>query len=136
MKATVILEERESGEMSCYPSFAAVEMQLEAIDVENQEFEAFDAEGCLLTLRVDGKKVKVARASDAPQKKEELEAKLRRFVGRFDATAGSMTFEELAGATERRSRGPLARVVDLFRRKKEPNQPPEPTRPSGPSGSS
>jgi hypothetical protein len=119
MNPVVIIEERECTELTVFHSIEVAAGHLEAIDVENREFEAFDSEGFPLTLSVDGRRVKIERTSGAAPKKKEVEAKLRRYVG--DAGA-SMTFDELIAAAERRSRGWLTDFISFFGKKKEPNQ--------------
>lgn len=115
MNPAVIIEERECRELSVFRSLEEAAGHLEAIDVENGEYEAFDAEGFSLTLSVDGRRIKIERTSGAAPKKEEVETKLRRFVG--DASA-SMTFDELIAVAEKRSRSWLTSLFRLFERKK------------------
>ena len=42
---------KDSGEISEFLSYQQIRGQLEAIDVENEEYDAFDANGFLLVLR-------------------------------------------------------------------------------------
>ena len=115
MNPAVIVEERECGDLHVFRSRAEAEGYLEAIDVENGEYEAFDAEGFPLTLGVDGRRVKIERTTDAAPQKEEVEAKLRRFVG---FAGESLAFDELIVAAEKRSRSWLTTLFRLFERKK------------------
>lgn len=115
MNLAVIVEERECRDLHVFRSVEEATGYLEAIDVENGEYEAFDAEGFPLTLSVAGSRVRIERTSGVPPKKEEVEAKLRSFVG--DAGA-SMTFDELIAVAEKRSCGWLTSLFRMFERKK------------------
>ena len=58
MKPPFIVNESSSvdvpGDVTFYESASDLEGHLEAIDVENEEFFAFDSEGRLLRLEADG----------------------------------------------------------------------------------
>lgn len=43
---------KDSGEIGSYSSLASIQRHLEAIDVENEEYEAWDADGLSLSLTV------------------------------------------------------------------------------------
>lgn len=94
------------GDVMFFASVAAVEQYLEAIDIENNEYVAYDSEGCLVTLGVvkqkglsSGiKRVVVERAEAEPTHASELRNTLVDFFGRVGVSKdwlASASLEEL-----------------------------------------
>jgi hypothetical protein len=82
----IVVIERESGEVYLFRDVAHAEGYLEAIDVENGEYDAFDSEGTAQALGIVAKsgrkQVEVVRDPDAAPAPDSLRAKLKRY---FDA---------------------------------------------------
>jgi hypothetical protein len=80
MKPPIIVNECQqmdaAGDVTLYASVANAELNLEPIDVENDEYFAFDAEGRLLALRTDGQKVTISAAEPEPTHQEILRSLL------------------------------------------------------------
>ena len=79
MKAPIIVNEH--GDIAVYESVEDAEMDLEAIDVENNEYVAYDSEGRLLRLIPKPlHEVVIVSAEQEPSHADELHAILFRFL--------------------------------------------------------
>ena len=72
---------KDCGEIDSYTSIENMQSYLEAIDVENNEYEAWDAEGRLLELTVSSRKpdwLQITRTDSvlSPKKFAEIKAKV------------------------------------------------------------
>ena len=112
MSTAVIIEMLRDRDLAVFRSFEEACSYLEAIDVENHEYAAFDPEGFPLALGVDGNRVTIERIPNATPNKEKIEKMLREYLG-DDAT--SMSFDQVLLAAQRRSRGWLMRLIDFMR---------------------
>lgn len=76
MKSPIVINESHTidlpGDMTFFESVADLEGYVEPIDVENEEYFAFDAEGRLLRLETDGKVVRVTEAESQPHHEDVL----------------------------------------------------------------
>jgi hypothetical protein len=70
----------DGHDVGVFASIEDVQIQLEAIDVRNNEYMAFDAEGRPLELVARGKRVRVAPRQGHPSHRRELETALRDFL--------------------------------------------------------
>ena len=87
MSTPVLVVERDSGEVYLFRSETDASRYLEPIDVERQEYEAFDSEGrpLELVIRTDDSRqgVRLATRTEAPCRSEEARSKLRIYFGRL-----------------------------------------------------
>jgi len=90
-------------DVSGYRSVSDAESDLEATDVENNEYKAFDAEGRLLHLTVEYGLVRIASAESKPCHAAELRGRLEKFLRAKEA----VTVPETAS---------LAEIVEIARR--------------------
>lgn len=75
----IFVRARDCGDMSKYPSVAAMQADLEKIDVENDEYEAWDATGVPLSLSVQ-KRIWLKLEPQGLAKPEDLAAAVREFA--------------------------------------------------------
>ena len=68
----IFLRTRDSGEVKAYSSVIDMELDLEEIDVENGEYEAWDAGGIPLALSVQREKIWLRLAVAAAPQPEQL----------------------------------------------------------------
>lgn len=101
--------ERNGNDAGVYSSLAEIENDLEAIDVRNNEYVAYDAEGQLLHLRVRKEEgfwklgreaVEIAFAKTNPKHTQEFRKRLEAFLGTANMPhAGpSISLSELVNA--------------------------------------
>lgn len=80
MKPPLILNESgkidRAGDVGFYRSIVEVLAQIEAIDVENQEYHAFDSEGRLLALSVDENDVILIEEAEAEPSHQQMLRKI------------------------------------------------------------
>lgn len=82
----------EHGDLGVYATAEDAQHDLEAIDVNNKEYVAYDAEGRLLRLETPGDEVLVSLAEPTPNHTGELEQAIRGFLRRL----GDPTSEDAA----------------------------------------
>jgi len=83
MKAPIIVDER--GNLMIFESVKDAEVSLEAVDVRNNEYIAFDSEGRLLRLiPISTHEVSIEHAEAEPSHAQELQAKLVSFLARVE----------------------------------------------------
>jgi len=112
MSTAVIIEMVQDRDVAVFRSFEEACSYLEATDVENHEYDAFDPEGFPLALGVNGNRVTIERIPNAKPNKAKIEKILREYLG---DVATSMTFDQVLLAAQKRSRGWLMRVIDFMR---------------------
>jgi len=92
MELPIIVNEsrdiNRSGDIMFFRSEAAASRYLEAIDVENNEYVAFDAVGRLLNLRTIGSHVIIEEAESFPNHDKLLRALLIEFFERAGSNQG------------------------------------------------
>ena len=102
MKLPIIISEH--GDLSLYDSLEAAQCDVEAIDVRNNEYIAFDSEGRLLKLDLvpmrwtDGVSISVAEVE--PTHQSALAATIHVFLKRvlpIESSLDSMSLNELVG---------------------------------------
>jgi hypothetical protein len=76
----IFVIDKSGGDIAVYMSLADAERHLEAIDVQNNEYEAFDAEGRLLRLTTEQERVRIAPSENEPNHADELRQKLLAFL--------------------------------------------------------
>lgn len=99
----------DNGDINFFETLARVSYELEAIDVENDEYEAFDARGCVLTLLADEGEVRIVVPPVPVFHPDELAVRLKRYIERvgahrFDglpADLATARLEELVSSVER-----------------------------------
>lgn len=113
----------EGWDVYLYNSIADAEGYMEPIDVEDAIYKGYDAEGKLLTISTDGKKVFISAAEDGPKHARELEDFLRECLARVKEKAAaeqSPDLPSLLKACERFNyippRSPREFLGDLMRR--------------------
>lgn len=100
----------DNGDVELYETVREAETALEPIDVENEEFTIFDAEGLVIIPRVAADDIHVELQDSSPQEfePEQLEATLRRFLSQLD--------QELTGASEDEIwRSRLPALIEMIR---------------------
>lgn len=70
----------ESGDIDVFETIEGAEMYLEAVDVKNQRFVAYDSEGRLLRLLPTMPKVTIEAAEGAPTHSEDARQVLIKFL--------------------------------------------------------
>jgi hypothetical protein len=97
------------GDVEVFGSLAAAEAALEPIDVANEEYKIFDADGLLLaaTIAIDGIHVRIVESSPPDRQPEELVSVLRRFVSRLGNDLTGIAEEEIW-------RAPLVKLIDVI----------------------
>lgn len=70
----------DGRDVGVFASIEDVQLQLEAIDVQNQEYLAFDADGRSLQLAVREGQVRVSLGEERPSRRHDLETALRDFL--------------------------------------------------------
>ncbi len=86
----------DSGDIQVFPSVEAACREIEAIDVKEGVYEAFDTRGRRLYLSVDGDRVTADLASPIVDDSVELLNRLRRFISRVGAERVGVTEPETA----------------------------------------
>lgn len=98
MKPPIIIVERGS-DVSFYESIQDAELALEAIDVANGEYVAYDSEGCLLNLYAKKNKVFIEESEKFSAQAKELRRILLTFYSRLkkgnDNISSGASLEEL-----------------------------------------
>ena len=115
MKPPIIIN--ENGSLSFFKSVADAERYLEPIDVRNQEYVAYDSDGCRLELRVEeevvagllglGKtrreRVCIIQAEEVPAHAEELKNILRASLQEIGSSQESLhSLQEFVAASTQR----------------------------------
>ena len=77
MKSPIIIDDH--GDITFFDSVKEAEQYLEAIDVQNGEYVAYDSAGCLLHLRTDRNRVIIENIEVEPTHSSELRTKLQTF---------------------------------------------------------
>ena len=80
MRPRIVVSNR--GDVLLFDSEQAAESYLEPADVRNEEYMAYDTEGRLLSLRVEGNKVQIVAADLMPQHQDDLRVVLESFLMR------------------------------------------------------
>ena len=96
MKMPLVFD--ENGDVSLYWSLGDAQKNIEAIDVKNNEYAAYDAAGRMLLLKaVDDLPIDITLAEDEPRHRQELVGALRRYVGARQrrGTLDTLSLEEL-----------------------------------------
>jgi hypothetical protein len=116
----------EHGDLSVFDSVDAMDRQIEAIDVENDEYEFFDAEGRRLAAHVDTRSGRVTFRIDDEQPADpaRLAARLRSYFQRlpphleaFRARAeAASSLESLVALRQELERQPKSRLLGRWRR--------------------
>jgi hypothetical protein len=70
----------DHGDISVFRSVGFAESWMEAIDIENEEYTAYDASGRLLALSADRRQTHIALAEEEPTHSSELAQKLQKFL--------------------------------------------------------
>jgi hypothetical protein len=83
MVAPIVIDEH--GDIQIYQTVAIACRSLEAIDVLNDEFEAFDSNGRALVLLAQENRVSLALPADSHPNPAELERRLRRYINAIGA---------------------------------------------------
>jgi hypothetical protein len=99
----VFLRTKDSGEVKAYRSVIEMELDLEEIDVENDEYEAWDAGGTPLVMSVQQEKIWLGLAVAAAPQLEQLIMAIAEYAGRagVDIDAMALSRRNLATALER-----------------------------------
>lgn len=95
--------DRNGDDVGVYSSLGDAEKHLEAIDVRNNEYEAFDAEGRLLRLTVENEAVRITPAENEPGHAAELRDKLEVFLKATkvpDVTPGASLSQLVSAANQ------------------------------------
>lgn len=109
------------GDVSVFRSVPDAETYIEAIDVQNREYDGFDSLGRLLELSTDGRFVHIALAERTPTHADQLTIVLRSFlhaVGDTVAEDSSYMLPQLVSHFTRytieRPRGLWQTITSLF----------------------
>lgn len=99
----IFLRTRDSGEVKAYSSVIDMELDLEEIDVENGEYEAWDAGGIPLALSVQREKIWLRLAVAAAPQPEQLILAIAEHARRagVDIDATALSPQNSASALER-----------------------------------
>ena len=95
IQAPIIVDDH--GDVLVFESVAIAERYLEPVDVENEEYVAFDSEGRKLDLIVEGLRVAVREGEGQPSQRVRLEESLRSF---FEAIGLEKSWYESASLSE------------------------------------
>lgn len=121
IKPPVVIVDRRGNDISIHASIEDAQLHLEAIDVKNSEYRAYDSEGCLLALDVvidktsvlfgffqtSVERVRIRQAEDEPLHADELRTALLRFLEALGVIDNSLSFGDMDQLIER--------VVELLR---------------------
>ena len=80
MDFPIVVADRGGKDLSLYASVAAAESQLEAVDVRNNEYVAYDAAGRLLTISMKAEIVRITAGDTEPRHEQELRSALVSFL--------------------------------------------------------
>lgn len=108
IKPPIVIVDRRGDDISIHASIEDAQMHLEAIDVRNSEYRAYDSEGRLLDLDVIGGKksvlfglfqtrveyVRIHQAEGEPMHTDELRAALFQFLRKLGVLDNSLTLED------------------------------------------
>jgi hypothetical protein len=99
----VFLRIRDSGEVKAYRSIIEMESHLEEIDVQNDEYEAWDAGGVPLALSVQQEKIWLRLAVAAAPQPEQLTMAIAKYARRagLDIDTTALPLRNLATWLER-----------------------------------
>ena len=111
IKFPVFVRARDSGEVTQYSSIVEMQNQFEIVDVENDEYEAWDASGLRLSLALQEPKWLLLEASSAAPKPAEIVDAIRNYA---DASEVQV---DLSGLRTNEFAAALANVKDAIGRK-------------------
>lgn len=98
----ILVFDHKGDDLAVYPSLMDAERHLEAIDVRNNEYEAFDAEGRLLRLTTENETVRIISTEGSPDHAAALRTRLRAFLKKAKApTFDDSSLPQLLAAVDR-----------------------------------
>ena len=76
----IFVLEKKANDLMVFSSLGDALSHLEPIDISNNDYVSYDAEGRLLTFETDGKRITAELAEQTPTHAKELESALRYFL--------------------------------------------------------
>ena len=89
IKLPIFIADKGGFDMGVFVSIQEAQLQLEVIDVDNDEYVGYDAEGRLLRIETERDKVMISLAEDEPSHSRELEVAIRDYLKAVNEPLGS-----------------------------------------------